>query len=152
MSVTRWCLAVLLASAAVMVSGAADADVKESRAVKRLLDLLLAARDEPTPCDGGRRSYRLSERCDFEQACDDGADELGCLGDPACGGGPRSVFVCGDSTQCTPALMKCNGYEECLNGADEEGCSTDDLKQNYRLRMREYRELLELRNRVKRCQ
>ena len=103
----------------------------------------------PFMCTSGEQVPE-AYKCDFEEDCSDGSDEVGCMngfqctsgatipldykcdgsldcceGDPECRDvsdeADCPVFMCKDGDT-VPAQFKCNGEENCLDGSDEVGC------------------------------
>uniref|UniRef100_A0A914QFN6 Uncharacterized protein n=1 Tax=Panagrolaimus davidi TaxID=227884 RepID=A0A914QFN6_9BILA len=77
-------------------------------------------------CRDGRQCLPQSFQCDGTNDCQDGSDEVGCIG-------KRSVakagdicqpteFRCRDGRQCVPQSFQCDGTNDCQDGSDEVGC------------------------------
>jgi hypothetical protein len=65
-------------------------------------------------CADGQETVPMSWKCDGEEDCFDGSDELGC---------PTGIsFACADGQDTIPMSWKCDGEEDCLDGSDEVGC------------------------------
>ncbi|XP_057588580.1 MAM and LDL-receptor class A domain-containing protein 1 [Hippopotamus amphibius kiboko] len=87
---------------------------------------------QPSPCETDQFSciytvqcVPLSGKCNGQEDCTDGSDEMGCSLSPApqlCG---HTEFQCSTS-ECIPSLLLCDGVPDCHFNEDESGCSNEN--------------------------
>ncbi|XP_057354250.1 MAM and LDL-receptor class A domain-containing protein 1 [Manis pentadactyla] len=86
---------------------------------------------QPLPCEEDQFSCTytlqcvpLSAKCNGQEDCRDGSDELGCSLSPSpwlCG---EKEFQC-SASECLPTLLLCDGVADCRSQEDESGCSSE---------------------------
>ncbi|XP_072373154.1 low-density lipoprotein receptor-related protein 2-like [Scyliorhinus torazame] len=69
-------------------------------------------------CEDGTECVSLDYKCDGDQDCPDGSDEIGCS--DVCD--EPDSFQCLIGTRCVLGELRCDGIEHCPDGSDEMNC------------------------------
>ncbi|ETO29762.1 hypothetical protein RFI_07361 [Reticulomyxa filosa] len=75
---------------------------------------------------GNGQCIRSEWRCDYENDCVDGTDEINCT---AC---EISGYICRGTERCISSKWKCDGWMDCPQGDDEQFCTPCDSETQFK--------------------